>query len=87
MALYYKMRDVLQEIATAILLQHATKVYFKMCQVFHDKCDSFITICDSYYKMWRLLENIRTKSGHISIILKVSLNKLLKRKFESVAEN
>ena len=50
-----------------------------MCQVFHDKCDSFITICDSYYKMGRLLENIRTKSVHISIIPlnKVSLNKLL----------
>ena len=43
MALYYKMRQILLQNATAILLQNATKVYYEMRQVF-------------YYKMRRLLQ-------------------------------
>ena len=43
MALYYKMRQILLQNATAILLQNTTKVYYKMRQVF-------------YYKMRQLLQ-------------------------------
>ena len=50
MALYYKMRQILLQNATAILLQNATEVYYKMRQRF------FITKCDSSYKMPRLLQ-------------------------------
>ena len=57
------MRQVLLQNATAILLQNATKVYYKMCQGFLlqnaiviTNCDDFITKCDSYYKMRRLLQ-------------------------------
>ena len=64
------MRQILLQDATAILLQNATKVYYKMRQVFITKCDSFflqnatvitnyddfITKCDSFYKMRRLLQ-------------------------------
>ena len=46
---YYK-------IATAILLQNATKVYYKMRQVFYYKKRQFAK-CNSYYKMRRLLQN------------------------------
>ena len=56
MALYYKMRQIVLQNATAILLQNATKVYYKMRQVFFTKCDSFIIKCASYYKMRRLLQ-------------------------------
>ena len=64
MTVYYKMRQILLQNATAILLQNATEVYYKMHQVFITKCDSFITKCDSYYKyrrfyykIWQLLQN------------------------------
>ena len=33
---YYKMRQVLLQNATAILLQNATEVYYKMRQFFYD---------------------------------------------------
>ena len=56
--------------STAILLQNATKVYYKMRQVFFSQNatvllqnatvitngDYFITKCDSYYKMRGLLQ-------------------------------
>ena len=47
--------------ATAILLQNATEVYYKSCQVFFfiTKCDSFITKCDSYYKLRQLYYKIQ----------------------------
>ena len=47
MTLYYKMRQILLQNATAILLQNATVI---------TNCDDFITKCDSYYKMRRLLK-------------------------------
>ena len=40
--------------ATAILLQNATEVYYKSCQVFF-----FITKCDSYYKLRQLYYKIQ----------------------------
>ena len=46
MTLYYKMRQILQN-ATAILLQNGTVIM---------NCDNFITKCDSYYKIQRLLQ-------------------------------
>ena len=44
--------DSLLQNASAILLQNATEVYYKMRQVF---CYKF-TKCDSYYNMRRLLQ-------------------------------
>ena len=46
---YCKMRQVLLQNTTAILLQNATENYYKMCEV-------FITKCEFYYKMRRLLK-------------------------------
>ena len=52
MTVYYKMRQTLLQNASAILLQNAAEVYYKMRQVF---CYKF-TKCDSYYNMRRLLQ-------------------------------
>ena len=60
---YYKMRQILSQYATAILLQNATEVYYKIRQIFLlqnatviTNCDNFITKCSSYYNMPRLLQ-------------------------------
>ena len=45
--------------ATAISLQNATKVYYKMRQFFVTKYDSFITNSDSYYKLQQLSYKMR----------------------------
>ena len=50
MTLYYKMRQILLQNATVILLQIATEVYYKKPQVFCYKMRQF------YYKMRRLLQ-------------------------------
>ena len=50
MTVYYKMRQILLQNATAILLQNAAKVYYKMCQIFYYKMRQF------YYKMRQLLQ-------------------------------
>ena len=52
MKIYYKMLQILLQNATAILLQSATEVYYKMHQVFLTiECNSLIKKYDSYYKM------------------------------------
>ena len=64
MTVYYKMRQILLQNATAILLQNATEVNYKMGQDFITKCnsfikkmrvitkgDNFITKCGVYYKL------------------------------------
>ena len=56
MTVYYKVRHILLQNATAILLQDSKEVYYKMCQVFYYKMRRFITNCGSYYKMWWLLQ-------------------------------
>ena len=38
------------------LLQNVTDIITKCDRYFITKCDSFVTTCDSYYKMLRLLE-------------------------------
>ena len=55
------MDDPLLQNATTVLLQNATKVYYKMRQFYYKmrvikNCDDFITKCDSHYKMRRLLQ-------------------------------
>ena len=45
MTLYYKMQRILLQIATAILLQNATKVYCKIPQLLQNAM--FATNCDS----------------------------------------
>ena len=57
------MRQILSQYATAILLQNATEVYYKIRQIFLlqnatviTNCDDFITKCNSYYNMPRLLQ-------------------------------
>ena len=59
MTVYYKMRQILLQNATAILSKNATGVYYKMCQVFIEnatillqngtviKNATFITNCNS----------------------------------------
>ena len=47
MAVYYKMRQTLLQNVTAILLQNATKVYYKMLQRFITKSGKL----QFYYKM------------------------------------
>ena len=51
MTVYYKMRQILLQNATAILLQNATEVCYNMRQVFNYK------IRQLDYKMWQLLQN------------------------------
>ena len=43
--------NTLSQSATTILLQNATRVYYKMRQVFIRKCYGLVTKYDSYYKM------------------------------------
>ena len=43
--------------ATAILLQNATEAYYKICQVFFIKCDSYYKMRQFYYKMQQFLQN------------------------------
>ena len=43
--------------ATAILLQNATKVYYKMHLIFNCECGSYYKLRRLYYKMWQLLQN------------------------------
>ena len=60
MTVYYKIRQILLQNATAILLQNTAEVYYKMCEVFYYKMRqllqvmtillqnaTFITNCDS----------------------------------------
>ena len=47
MTVYYKIRQMLLQNATAILLQNETVI---------TKCDNFITKCDRYYKVRFLLK-------------------------------
>ena len=50
MTVYYKMRQMLLQNVTAILLQNAIEVYYKMRRVFYYKLRQF------YYKMRCLLQ-------------------------------
>ena len=90
MTVYYKMRQMLLQHATCVLLRNATEVYYKMRQVFYFKMQQlyykmrrFITKCDSYYKMRRLLliatlqeSQLRNKEREIwwSFGLKINLS-------------
>ena len=63
MTVYYKMRQMLLQNATAILLQNATEVYYKMRQLSQNATillqnATVITKCDIYYKLLRTLEAI-----------------------------
>ena len=55
MTVYYKMRQMLLQNATAILLQNVTGLLLENTTVI-TKCDDFVTKCDSCYKMRRLLQ-------------------------------
>ena len=73
---YYKVRQVLLQSATAFLLQSAIVCYYKVRQLFYEKvrqvllqsatgttkCDNFITKCDRYYKVRRLLQSATEQS-------------------------
>ena len=50
----YKSNKCLLQIASGFLLQNATFVLQNVAVI--TKCEDFITICDSYYKMQRLLQ-------------------------------
>ena len=71
------MRQVLLQNLTALLLQNATEVYYKIRQLFllqntrvllqnatfSTNCDDFITKCGSSYKMQRLLQIVIVHSA------------------------
>ena len=61
MIIYYKLRQILLQNATAILLQKKKRQKFitKSVRFFIAKCDSFITKCDSYYKLRRFYYKMR----------------------------
>ena len=75
--LYLVHYDTLLQNVTAIFLQNSTKVYYKMYQVsllqnatvlwqyttIVTKCIDFITKCDSFYKLRRLLQNGSVQSS------------------------
>lgn len=66
----------------AILLQNATKLYYKMRQVFYckmsllykmwviSKHDDFITKCDNPYKMQRVLQNASVQAVIVPLFIK-----------------
>ena len=54
--------DTLLQNATAILLQNVTKNYYKIRQLFYCKMWQFITKCNSYYKIWRLFQNVSVQT-------------------------
>ena len=76
--LIYKMRKMLLQNPTAILLQNATQVITKYVRVFITKCDSFITKCNSYYKMrqfyYKLRRLLQFATVQIPRILKTNLS-------------
>ena len=53
MTVYYKMRQILLQNPTAILLLNAIEIYYKIRQVFYYKKRQFYQKCDSYYNMRR----------------------------------
>ena len=57
MALYYKMRQILLQNATAILLQMRQKFITKCVRFSITKCDSYYKLRRFYYKMRHLLQN------------------------------
>ena len=64
MTLYYKMRQILLQNTTAILLQNATEVYCKIRQVFYYKIQQF------YYKMRELLQIATVLLQNATVITK-----------------
>ena len=64
MTVYYKIRQILVQKTTAILLQNATEVYYKMHKVFHYKMRQF------YYKMRQLLQNAKILLQNATVIAK-----------------
>ena len=63
------MWQILLQNATAVLLQNTAEVYYKMRQVFITKYVGFITKCDSYYKMQRLLQIVTAQTTFSSPFL------------------
>ena len=84
MALYYKMRQMLSQNATTILLQNASGFLLQNASRFLlqnatvllqngtviTNCDEFITKCDSYYNMLRLLQTATVHTSTIDKMLK-----------------
>ena len=71
MTVYYKMRQILLQNATAILLQNATEVYYHTCQFCYSKMRQLLqnatillqdatvaTKCDVYYKLRQYIQQI-----------------------------
>ena len=84
MALYYKMRQILLQNATAILLQNASGFLLQNATVLLQNatvitnCDDFITKCDAYYKLrQRNVYIIKLNFFRMSHTLKRNLMKLV----------
>ena len=63
MILYSKTRQILLQNTAVVFLQNAIKIYYKLCQFFIYKYDSFIAKCDSYYKMMNLLQKASVRTA------------------------
>ena len=65
MTVYYKMRQILLQNTTTILLQNATEVYYKMRQKFITKFVRFF-----FYKMRQLVQNATILLQSAAVITK-----------------
>ena len=73
MRLHYKLRQILLQNATVILLENATKGYCKMPQVFYYKMRQF------YYKMRQLLQNATIFLQNATVITKCDIYSKLRQ--------
>ena len=83
MTLYYKMRQILQEDATALLLQHATSLL-------QNVSGFLLQMQQSYYKLRQLLSNETCITKYLSTYFNNSkslLKQVALKKYETVAEN
>ena len=70
MTVCYRMRQILSQNATAMLLQNAKEVHYKIRQVFHYKMrqfyykiqQCFITKCDVQYKLIKIKGEVNMES-------------------------
>ena len=79
MVCYYKVRQLYYSKVRQVLLQSATGI---------TKCDNFITKCDRYYKVRRLLQSatVHTVVFHVSIFTVSVSATLLRKAFSSFAQ-
>ena len=63
---YYRVKQIILQNGTAMLLQNMTKVHYKTCQIYYSKMQRF------YYKLLQLLENASTLLQNVSLYYQMS---------------